>query len=130
MANIYNLQMAKSICADSRISIRKSFFGLRTNVVYNPTGSEVDVKTIEYAPDAGRQWKHLLGQPRTDLLSSLSDFHPQPTMNGNYMLEVCVSRDGEFVALQLLQFEQLGYEPVSDVLTFEGEEARALAAIL
>ena len=51
-------------------------------------------------------------------------------MNGNYMMEVCVSRDGGFVALQLFQYEQLGYEPASDMLIYEGEDAHALAQIV
>lgn len=130
MANINNLQMAKAVCADSRISIRKSLFGLRTNVVYNPTGSEVDVRTIEYAPESGAQWRHILSQPRASLRPLLADFHPQPVVNGNYMMEVCVSRDGGFVALQLFQYEQLGYEPASDMLIYEGEDAHALAQIV
>ena len=130
MANIYNLQMAEAVCADSRISVNKSFFGLRTKVVYTPTNSEVEVKSIEYSPETGAQWKRILNQSRSELYRALNGFHPQPVVNGNYMLEACVSRDGAFAALQLLQYEQLGYEAVSDVVILEGEDAAALAAIL
>ncbi len=45
MANIKQLQMWNSICADARISISKSLFGLRTTAVYNPTNSVIDAQT-------------------------------------------------------------------------------------
>jgi hypothetical protein len=58
--------------------------------------------------------------------SAIGDFHPKSIVNGNYMAEVCASRDGAFVAVQLLQFTHMSYEPVTDVLTFEGKAARAI----
>jgi hypothetical protein len=42
------------------------------------------------------------------------------------MAEVCASRDGAFVAVLLLQFLQLSYEAVTDVLISEGDDARAV----
>ena len=52
------------------------------------------------------------------------------TPNGNYILEACVSRDGTYVALLLLQYKQLDYEPVTDVLVYEGESAQIISRIL
>lgn len=40
------------------------------------------------------------------------------------MAEVCASRDGAFLAVQLHQFTRMSYEPVTDVLIFEGNDAR------
>ena len=40
------------------------------------------------------------------------------------MAEVCASRDGAFLAVQLHQFTRISYEPVTDVLIFEGNDAR------
>ena len=51
---------------------------------------------------------------------------PYYTLNGNYMAEVCSSRDGEFLAVLLFQFVQLSYAPVTDVLIFEGSDARVV----
>ena len=42
------------------------------------------------------------------------------------MAEVCSSRDGEFLAVLLSQFVQLSYAPVTDVLIFEGPDARVV----
>ena len=49
---------------------------------------------------------------------AIGNFHPKATVNGNYMAEVCSSRDGEFLAVLLFQFVQLSYAPVTDVLIF------------
>ena len=129
MANIKNLRMAKAICADSRINISKSMFGLRTNVTYVPTNSVVDVITPEYSASDGDKLKVVLESSAEKLIKAAADFRPQPTVNGNYMAEVCLSRDHAFCAVQLLRFVQLNYEPVTDLLIFEGEAARAVSLL-
>ena len=57
------------------------------------------------------------------------NFRTKPIDNGNFMVEVCTSRDGAFIAIQLHQFVRLSYEPVTDVHIFEGDEARVLKKI-
>ena len=46
------------------------------------------------------------------------------------MLEACVSRDGTYVALLLLQYKQLDYVPVTDVMVYESENARIISRML
>ena len=129
MANIKHLQMWNGICTDSRISISKSLLGLRTNVVYNPTNSIVDARTIEFSPADGERLKHILCSPSDDLEQAINGFQPKPVANGNYLAEVCKSRDGAFIAVMLQQFIRLSYEPVTDVLVFEGNDARTVARL-
>lgn len=126
MANIKNLQMWNTICADARISIGKSLFGLRTTATYTPTNSVIDANTFEYSPADGERLKRLLDMPAEKLPTSIGDFRPAPTVNGNYMAQVCTSRDGAFLAVQLLQFINLSYGPVTGVLIFEGDAARSV----
>ena len=126
MANIKNLQMWNTICADARISISKSLFGLRTTATYTPTNSVIDANTFEYSPADGERLKRLLDTPCEKLAASIGDYHPKPAVNGNYMAEVCTSRDGAFLAVQLLQFINLSYSPVTGVLVFEGDAARTV----
>lgn len=126
MANIKQLQMWNSICADARISVSKSLFGLRTTVVYNPTNSVIDAQTVEMSPADGEQLKRILTTEREKLAQAIGNFRPKPVANGNYMAEVCISRDKAFVAILLHQFARMSYEPVTDVLIFEGDEARAV----
>ena len=127
MANIKNLQMWDSICSDNRINIRKSLFGLRTTAVYGPTNSVIDVNTLEYSQEDGKRIKHILDMPQADVDKAIGDFHPKTVDYGNYLAEVCRSRDGRFLAVQLFQFVKLNYEPATEALVFEGEVAEALS---
>ena len=129
MANIKNLQMWNDICKDSRVSISKSFFGLRTTATYVPTNSVINAHTFEYSPEEGRRLRDILETPVEDLSSAIKDFHPKAIANGNYMLEVCLSRDGQFAALLLKQFSRMNYEPVTKTLFFEGDAAKAISQL-
>ena len=129
MSNIRNLRMCYSISTDARISIKKSLFGLRTIAVYNPTGSIVDARVLEFSSDDGEQLKRILSAPREEISKAVAGFRPEPVTNGNYLAEVCTSRDGNFLAVYLLQFSILNYEPITDVLIFEGAEAHAVGKL-
>lgn len=124
MANINKLQMASAVCADSRISVSKSLLGLRTTVTYNPSNSVCNVKTLEYNAADGDRLKAVLDHPE-----SMGDFRPKATVNGNYMAELVQSRDHAFVAVQLLRFSQLNYEPVGQPYLFEGDDARRVSQL-
>lgn len=129
MAKIKNLRIWETLRSDSRITVSSSLFGLRTTVVYQPTGSVVDARLLEYTPADGERLKKILEAPRESLISAIGEFHPTLTVNGNYIAEVCVSRDQAFVALQLSQFVRMSYEPVTEVLTFEGDEALLISEL-
>lgn len=126
MANIKNLQMWNSICDNSRISVKSSMFGLKTTAIYLPTHSTIKAETLEYSPETGDKLKRIIESPKDQLDKAIGLFRPQTTVNGNYMLEKLSSQDGQFVALQLLQFHQLSYEPVTEVLIFEGKDAEVV----
>ncbi len=127
MANIKNMQMWNTICYDARISIKKSFFGLRTTAIYNPTNSIIDAHTIELSPVDGKHMKNILDTHRDNLAQAIDDFYPKRVANGNYMAELLISRDRNFLAIQLLQFINMSYEPVTDVLIYEGDDAHTVA---
>ena len=129
MANIKKLQMWNDICKDSRVSISKSFLGLRTTATYVPTQSIIDALIFQYSPEEGRRLRDLLETPVEELEKAIGDFHPKDISNGNYLLEVCLSRDGQFVALMLKQFSQMNYEPITKVLVFEGDAAKTISKL-
>lgn len=52
MPSLNNMEMAAAVAANKNIEIKKTFFGLKTQVIYTPTGSPVDCYRKEYAPDA------------------------------------------------------------------------------
>lgn len=130
MANIKNLQIWERICTDDRIGISKSLFGLRTTVVYKPTGSPVVAYVREYSSADGEQLGRILSATAEGRGKAIANFRPKPVINGNYMAEVCNSRDGNFLAVKLLQFSVLNYEAVTDVLTFEGNDAQTVGELL
>ena len=123
MANIKKLQMWTTICSDSRIGVSTSFFGFKTTATYLPTNSIIDAYTKEYSPQNGDRLKHILLSPHSKLEDAVGDFHPEEIPNGNYLVEVCQSRDRQFAALLLLQYNRLCYEPVTEVIIFEDMEA-------
>lgn len=131
MPSIKNLEMAAAISAYKNIHIQKSFFGLSQKVVYAPTGSVVSVRVNEYAPAEGERLVHLLslspGKIESELLAKGK---PQPTEVGHFRLEVCLSDDRQFCALQLFRFTDFSYVPVSDPRFFEGEDAQVIARLL
>jgi len=129
MANIKNLQMWNDICADARISISKSMLGLKTTATYVPTQSVIDARTIEYTPQDGDRIRRILESSVNELAKAIGDFRPKEIPNGNYMLEVARSRDGQFVALLLQQFTRMSYEPVTKTLFFEGEAAKVISQL-
>ena len=129
MANIKNLQMWNDICKDSRVSISKSFLGLRTTATYVPTQSVIDAHIFEYSPEEGRRLRDILETPVEELEKAIGDFHPKDISNGNYMLEVCLSRDGQFAAFLLKQFSRMNYEPVTETLFYEGDMAKAISKL-
>lgn len=123
--------MCYAISTDARISVKKPFFKLCPIVVYNRTDSIVDARVIELSPADGNylRW-HILCASPGKVAEAIGDFRPKPIINGNYLAEVCSSRDGEFLAIQLLQFSSMNYEPVTDVIIYEGDDALALKSIL
>ena len=129
MANIKNLQMWENICADARIRINKSMFGLRTTAIYGPTNSVIDANTYEYSPEDGKHIKRILEMPQEKMAEAINDYQPKTTDYGNYLAEVCLSRDKHFLIVQLFQFMKLNYEPATEVLVFEDKAAEMLARL-
>ncbi len=122
MANIRSLQMADAVCADARVRLEKRFLGLSVRAVYAPTGSPLRCKTLELTAEDGKRMHSILTLSREQMLAALADMKLGSVFNA-------ASEDGRFAALQLFHYLQLGYEPVTDVLFLEGDEARCAAGL-
>lgn len=94
-------------------------------VVYLPTGS------ITREHSAFFDLKHL--DKLADLVNSRS-FTSQSSLksepSGNIRMDVILSEDRKFAAVQLFQFVPYTYQPVTEVHYFTNEEASAVAAFL
>ena len=131
MAKFNKMEMASTISALACIKVSNTFFGLCQKLTYIPTQSPVVPIQQEYVPTAGEQLQRMLKLPVDKWAAELkAKGKPQPTAIGKFRLEACVSDDRKFCALQLLSFGDTYYDPVTDVMVFEGEEAEQAAVIL
>lgn len=131
MANFNNMEIASAVAAHSQISIKKSFFGLFTKVYYKPTLSLVNCIRDYYTAATG----HALQQFLLDFQENPSCaehrvLKMEPDPNGNYCLEMCVAKDGSFIAIQLFRYSMLSYNAVCDIKIFEGHHAALLKQVL
>lgn len=129
MANIKKLEMVSELTARNDISITSSFFGLCTKAKYLPTGSELVVFKQDFQLEDASRIERLLDTPVGRLASATADVRLTKTAVGNVRLEGCMSRDGQFLAVQLLRFSDYLYRPVSEPHFYEGAAARLLAEV-
>ena len=131
MANFKNLKMAQALLSNNNLSVQSTLFGLQKRLVYVPTGSPVKVLRINYHSDAIAPLQRIIECEDKGLAAAVKAFHAQQQAVGNVELDVCLSQDKNFVALQLLQFgDEYAYHPISKPAFFEGEQAQLVAQIL
>ena len=122
--------LKESVALQSYITRRSTFFGLINRLVYAPTDSRLNFTYRYYAPILREELKELFalgGQVLEKRLAKMNRF--EQAVNGNLLVECCVSADKEFAALQLKHFEQIDYQPISEVRFLQGEPAMQAAKI-
>jgi len=131
MANIKNMEMSKTLFSKDFISVNKSLFGLRTNVVYMPTSSEVKGFTREYATVPGQRVEALLATDPSQLERVVEGMDKiEGNDIGTMRLEGCVSNDRQFAAFQLFTYSQYLYKPLTEVKIYEGHDAELISKVL
>jgi len=131
MASFNKLAMAAAVASQSYIDIRSTLFGLCRKIIYTPTQSPVRPMMQEYSPASGDQLQRLLKLPVEKWAAEMKAHgKPQPTAIGKFRLEACLSDDRQFCAVQLTCFGDTYYEPVTEPIFFQGDEAKLAAAIL
>ena len=122
--------LKESVALQSYITRKSTFFGLITRLVYAPTDSRLNFTCRYYAPILREELKELFAlgdQVLEKRLAKMNRF--EQAVNGNLLVECCVSADKEFAALQLKHFEQIDYQPISEVRFLQGESAMQAAKI-
>lgn len=131
MANFKNLKMAEALLSNNNLSVESTLFGLIKRLVYAPTGSPVKVFRYNYHADAIAPLQRIIESEDKGLNAAVKAFRAQKQAVGNVELDVCLSQDKNFVALQLLQFgDEYAYHPISSPAFFEGEQAQLVSKIL
>lgn len=114
--------MAAAVSAYKNITIKKSLFS--TKAIYTPTGSTVKAMVLEYSPSEGEKVKRLLDMPLNKMSADIEQKgKPKTGVNNNFRLEVCLSDDHQFCALQLFRFGDFKYNPVFEPRFYEGTDA-------
>lgn len=114
----------------SYIEHKKAFFGLVDYLIYKPTNSRLHSFTRYYSPKVREQLKSLFALDDDKFAQSLGKCsHLEEFANGNIMIDGYVSKDKQFVSLQMYQYEQLDYNPVSRTIYLHGEAAKQAAVV-
>lgn len=124
-------EMDDSLHNQSNIIVKKTFFGLKETLFFNPTKSKIDGGDLELDPDNGDKIKELLEMPDDAICQMASKMgHLLPVENGMYDLSYCYSQDHKFAALQLTKYMSFEYRPVTAIRFVENETAESLLRIL
>ena len=111
MSSIKNLEMAAALSTYEHIEIKKSLFS--TKAIYTPTQSQAKAIILEYTPSEGERVELLLEMPLDKMAADIQQKDkPAAGANGNFRLELCLSDDHQFCALQLFRFSDFQYKPV------------------
>lgn len=131
MANFNKLQMGQALLNNNNLRVKSALFGLKKQLVYVPTGSPVKVIRDNYHADAIAPLQRIIESDSKGLAAAVKSFRAKKQPIGNVELDICISDDKNFVALQLLQFgDEYTYHPITDPAFFEGEQAQLVASIL
>lgn len=105
-------------------------FGLFHRLIYAPTDSNLDFADRFYAPMLREELKELFTLSDQALEKRLAKINRyEQAVNGNLLVECCFSKDKEYVALRLMQFAQIDYQPASEVRFLQGDAANYAAKI-
>ena len=129
MSSIKNLEMAAALSAYQHIEIKKSL--LSTKAIYTPTQSLAKAIILEYSPSEGERVARLLDMPLDKMAADIQQKgKPATGANGNFRLELCLSDDRQFCAVQLLRFGDFQYKPVFDPRFYEGKDVEPFTKLL
>jgi len=129
MSSIKNLEMAAALSAYQHIEIKKSLFS--TKAIYTPTQSQAKALILEYTPTEGERVARLLDMPLDKMAADIQQKgKPVAGANGNFRLEVCLSDDHQFCALQLFRFGDFQYKPVFEPRFYEGKDVEPITKLL
>ena len=129
MSSIKSLEMAAALSAYPHITIKKSLFS--TKAIYMPTQSQAKAIILEYNPSEGERVKHLLTIPLDMMAEEIAQKgKPVSGANGNYRLELCLSDDHQFCALQLFRFGDFRYNPIFEPRFYTGKDVEAIALLM
>ncbi len=130
MSRFYNLDMAKEVAKHPQITLEKHLFGLFEDTVYAPTSSEVESYSNYYTDADAQLFKNLIEGPISDFDKNLKPLETvETTDDSKFRLDLCISHDGQFIAMQLNKVENDVTTHVTPVRYFMGKDAEKVDQI-
>ena len=127
MANIKNMGMAETILSNGNIQVKKGFFGLTTSYTYAPTGSKMKAEQMGFDVSNGELVRKMLNGDLEYVKSELKkNGLPTTAGNANTELNIFYAEDHQFVAMQVEQYKDFTYRPVTDVIIGNGDDAKEI----
>lgn len=131
MANIKNLTMGSQLLSDPRITTVSTLFGLSSKAVYVSTGSTISSSVYEYSAQEEDKLKQLLPLTGAALADAARNVKTLKSHDiGNLRLEVCLSADHQFAAMQLFRYSNFVATPVTSLSVYEQADAATVAGLL
>ncbi len=131
MSKFYALNMAQEVAKYPQIANKDTFFGLIHQTVYQPTQSKVESFSNYYNAENGQVFRELIECPKeqlNQLLDTLQETHQDK--EGKYRLDLCISEDCKFVAMQLNEVKGSNTFHLTPIRYFEGKEAESVENLL
>lgn len=130
MANLKNLEMGKSLLSNKDLCFKRSMMGLFTQCVYQPTGSPIKLVRNDYRLEVGTRLVKMLDQPVDKALLHAPSLKLDKLEVGNVRVEACVSADRQFLAVQVLRYEDFVFKPMCEPHFYTGDEASVMSKVL
>ena len=130
MSKFFNLNMANEVAQNPHVVIRHHLFGMLTSVLYGPTQSPIESYSNYYGKEQGEFFLQLINSSEghlTDAIGSAHDIEAQP--QGGYRLDLCLSSDHRFIALQLNEVQGETPHPLTPIRYFEGDQAEMVESL-
>lgn len=120
--------MAAAVSSHKDITIKKSLFSKK--VIYTPTQSPVKAMILDYTPADGERLARLLDMPLDEMVADIQQKGtPKPVPIGHFRMEVCLSEDRQFCAIQLFRYVDFKNAPVTDARFYEGKDVELIATL-
>ena len=120
--------MANAVFFHHHIIIKKSFF--TSKAYYAPTQSRLWAKALDYSPSEGERLEKLLNMPLDKMANELQHKDkPIAGAIGSFRLEICLSKDRQFCALQLFRFTNYSYHSVFGPRFYEGQDSELVSKL-
>jgi len=125
MSKFLALNMANEVAKNPQVSVETSIFGLHTSAKYQPTHSKIDSFSNFYGTTGRDILERILESKDVEkALESIEEI--ECIEDGKYRLDLCISRDHQFVAMQLIELTDNAEKHLSPIRYYEGKEAEKI----